>query len=248
MIKSVKRALDILLYLAENKEVGIRELARLLDVNAATAFRLLSTLEEKKFVCKDPVTKKYQLGPETIRIGYCYLSNLNLVQVARPYLQQLSHKINETVCLLIREEVFYGTYIDKIDSNHALRVHAQIGAKVPLYTGSAAKAITAHLPFEEQEKILDEFVSSPPTGNFDKEKLRKELEEIRKSGYAISKEEVDPGVIAIGSPVFGFDNQVVGAVGVPLPKERATPQHLQQVAVNLKETCAKISRQLGYRL
>jgi IclR family KDG regulon transcriptional repressor len=202
---------------------------------------------KKNFLSKNPTTKRYRLGAETVRIGFSYLNNLNLVQVTRPYLQNLSQKINETACLLIREGA-YGVYLDKIDTNHAVRVHADIGAKVPLYAGSASKALIAFLPDTEQEKILAAFASSPPIMPFSEEALKKEFATIREQGYAISKEEIDPGVIAIGSPIFGVENKVVGAISVPLPKERASAQHLGQIVSELRETCGKVSRQLGCEL
>lgn len=245
MIGSVNRALEVLMYLADNKEVGVRELARILKVNEATAFRLLSTLEKYNFVSQDPASKKYRLGYETIRIGYSCLNNLDLVKVAKPYLQELSAKTNETVCLLIRQGV-YGVYIDKIDSGHALRVHAETGARVPLYMGGAAKALAAFLPVEEQHELLDKFNPSFANSRFAKNELINEFAKIKEQGYAVSDEEIDPGVIAIGSPVFGFGKKVIASVSIPIPKGRAEHEHLEEIISSLKTATEKISKEMGY--
>lgn len=245
MIGSVHRALEVLIYLADNKEVGVRQLARDFSVNKATAYRLLSTLEQSNFVSQDQVTKKYRLGVETIRIGFSCLNNLRIVQVAKPYLEELSRKTNETVCLMIRQGS-YGVYIDKIDSSQTVRVHAEIGQSTPLISGSASKALIAFLSLEEQNDLLNEFDNLLIDHSLSKDILLNEFALIRKQGYAVSDEEIDPGVIAFGCPVFGFGNKLLASVSIPIPKGRADNEYTAKIICDLKATTEQISQKLGY--
>lgn len=247
MINSVNRALEVLLYLAENKEIGVRELARIFDVNEATAFRLLSTLEKYNFVCQDSLTKKYRLGLETVKIGFSCLNNFDIVKIAKPYLEELNIKTCETVCLMIKQGEC-GVYLDKNDSGHAVRVHAEIGASIPLYKGAAAKSIAAFLPHEEQQQLLDKYESSVVADGFDKNNLIREYREIKEQGYAVSDEEIDLGVLAVGCPIFSYKGDVIASIGIPMPKARASQDHLHEVIKDLKKTCAQISKELGYKL
>ncbi len=113
LIDSVARALRILSYLADNNEIGVRELSRVFKVNEATAFRTLSTLQELGYVIQDIKTKKYKLGFETVRLGQSCLGNFDLVQVARKYSIELSRKINETVTLMAKHGK-YALYVTVI--------------------------------------------------------------------------------------------------------------------------------------
>ncbi|NLL18540.1 MAG: IclR family transcriptional regulator, partial [Clostridia bacterium] len=234
IIESVNRALDTLSYLAEHQQVGVRELARFLQVNEATAYRILNTLEKKLFVYQEPDSKKYRLGIETLRVAQGFMENQNLSQVAKPYLIELNQAANETICLLIRQEAF-GMYIDKIESDHTLIVRAEIGKKTPIFIGGAGKAIFAFLSPEEQDRLIKQYGYLLEDFQIPLDSLIKEYDDIRRQGYATSYEEMDLGVVAVGCPIYDYNKKVVASISIPLPKHRATNEHLNHLIQLLKE-------------
>lgn len=246
IIESVNRALDTLTYLADHQLVGVRELARYLGVNEATAFRILNTLEKKLFVYQEPQTKKYRLGIEVLRLAKGFSLGQDLIKIAKPHLMALNRITKETVCLLIRQEG-YGMYIDKIESDHTLIVRAEIGQKTPIFIGGASKAIFAFLPDEEQTRLLNEYGHLLEDYNIDKNNLLREYQVIREQGYATSFEEMDPGVVAVGCPIFDYSEKVVASVSIPLPRHRVTEESLQNLITQVLECSKQISRDLGYR-
>ncbi|KUO49243.1 MAG: hypothetical protein APF76_02905 [Desulfitibacter sp. BRH_c19] len=238
MIDSVSRALKMLSFLADHNEVGVRELSRAFEVNEATAYRTLITLQNHGYVIQDPKTKKYKLGFETVRIGQSCLNNYDLVQVARKYAIELTRKINETITLIARHGN-YAVYVNKIDSTHVVRIHSQIGSKIQLAFEGFTKPILVFLSEKEQLDLIG------------KEKIAKVKTEISKFieiGYTISDEEVDSGVTVIGCPIYNYESKIVGAVNVPIPKVRLDEQKIPEIAYQVQEATRKISKDLGYRV
>lgn len=246
MLSSLDRALDVLEYLADcTGDVGVREIARYMDLSHATVFRIIKTLEMHQFVAQDLETKKYKLGVATIRIGQASARRFELIQISKPILKSLSEELNETVFLLVLQGGF-GSYSEKYESNKALRVHAKVGNKLPLYRGAAPKAILANLSLPKINTILDQ--STKEIGeDFNRKKFLLELEKVKNEGYAISRGEIDAGVIVIGVPIFGMNNEVIASVGIPMPDYLVDDEYLNRIIALLMQKAKKISVLLGYR-
>ncbi|WP_028308607.1 IclR family transcriptional regulator [Desulfitibacter alkalitolerans] len=238
MIDSVARALQILSYLADNNEVGVRELSRIFEVNEATAYRTLNTLQKHGYVIQDMKTKKYRLGFETVRIGQSCLSSYDLVQVARKYSIELSRRINETVILMSRHGRF-AVYVNKIESPHVVRIHSQIGSKIPINFGGFTKPIFVFLNEREQRELI---------GDKTYDEIKSQIQEFKTQGYTISDEEVDSGVLVLGCPVYNYEADIIGALNIPIPKIRLDEEKLPCIAEDLLKTSRDISQELGYRV
>lgn len=237
MIDSISRALRMLSFLADHNEIGVRELSRAFEVNEATAYRTLITLQKHGYIIQDAKTKKYKLGFETVRIGQSCLNNYDLVQVARKYAIELSREINETITLLARYDN-YAVYVNKIDSTHVVRIHLQIGSKIQLTVGGYTKPIVVFLSEKEQLELI---------GSEQLEKVRGEISRFKGLGYTISDDEVDSGVTVIGCPIYNYEAKIIGALNVPIPKVRIDEQKISEIIPHLQMAAQKISIDLGYR-
>lgn len=217
-VRAVDRALDILLCFSKTSEgLTLSEIAREVQLHKSTVHRLLSSLVAKGFVRKHPQSDKYLLGWTVLQLlNHIYQSD-ELSTAILPMMTRLRDMTSETVSLYIRS----GTErirIQSVESNEPVRNVATVGKTYPLYIGASGKVLLAH----SAESVFEQVFQDPSIPkSLDKEDLRRQLETIRRDGYAISVQERDAGAAAIAVPVFGR-NQFVAAVSVSGPVTRFT--------------------------
>ncbi len=247
-VQSLDRALKILEVLGNNqKGLGVTELAHEVDLHKSTVHRLLNTLAQRGYVEKDQETEKYKLGLKIVELSNKILTNMELREEARSYLEELMKYANEVVhlCVLREGEV---VYIDKVECPNTIRMYSQIGRRAPVHCTGVGKAILAFLPEDEIISILKTKGMPQKTPNTitDLQEMLKHLKEIRHLGYAVDEIEHEPGIRCVAAPVWDHTGQVVASISVSGPAYRLTRERVPELAVKVKETGLKISRRLGY--
>jgi len=241
-IQSLARGLRILNLLAQSREeVSITQLAEVLQVDKGSASRLVATLAHYGYAEKDPVSRRYRLGPQVMILSQSLLKRLSLGEVAKPFLQQLMERTGECAHLAVAMQE-KALYVDQVESPATLRVNVQVGQTAPLHCTALGKAMLA---FGEQAlpSILDRHTPrtiTTPT------KLRAHLNQVRSQGYAVDDEEYEIGVRCVAVPVFGFQHQVVGAIGISGPATRMTNERLPALAGTVVEIGQALSERLQF--
>ena len=247
-VQSVGRALEILNILTQYSHgVGVTELSNRLDVAKSTTHRLLHTLMKYNFVSQDPVTENYKLGTQILYISNFILENLNIRDIAKARIEALSRVTNETVHLCIHEngEV---VYVDKVESNQTIRMHSRIGKRGLMHCTAVGKSILAYLDDNEVIQILlsKGMEAHTPNTITDAEQMKKELEIIRKNGYALDNIENEAGIRCIGAPIFDHYQKPIAAISISGPESRITLERIENELIELiTSTAYQISRQLG---
>ena len=161
--QSLERALTLLLaFDPQNSEMGTVELSALCGVHKSTVSRLLKVLVGYKFLSQNPETRKYSLGPAILHLGRALNQSLktNLVQIAKPYIDDLRYKLKETVILeILAGENMVMAYV--AEGPRLVRLAGSIGDRVPFHAAAGAKAFLAFCPPELQNSPT--LVSSRPT-------------------------------------------------------------------------------------
>lgn len=245
-LQSVNRALRALELIAEAGELGVTELGRRLGVHKATASRLVATLAERGMLERDPLTEKYRLGFGLIRLAGAAMASMDLVRTARPVLEDLADRTRETVNLgvLSGDAV---VYIDQVTGTRSIVAVSWVGRRTPLHATSNGKVLLASLDERERDRLLARpLPRATPATVTDPVKLRIQLEEIRRRGYASTMEELEEGLNAVAAPVRRADGEVVAALSVSGPAFRMRPVDLPRVARLTMEAAAAVSRRLGY--
>lgn len=108
----------------------------------------------------------------------------------------------------------------------------------------------AYLPESVRDYYLSqmEFVRYNARTIVTLEAYLKELEKVRKLGYAMDNEEELSGVVCIGAPIFNYTGSPCGAIWISGPKDRLTKEVVRFSAECIKETAQVISQELGYCL
>jgi len=246
IIKSVVRAFEVLEFLSQEDYIGATELAERFDISKTTAFNILCTLEKIDYIKQSPRDGKYYLSAKILELSKDL--EFKLREQAKPYLRELSRNSNETINLVIRtgKKVLY---IDKVESSEPLQINTKVGKKEEIYCTAVGKVILAFTRKDERNIILNKLEFKAHTKNtiMSLPELRKNLESIRKKGYAIDNEEFCKGVKCIAGPVFDHTGSIKAAVSITGPQERINEKGEDEQIEMVKKTCKQISKALGYR-
>lgn len=248
-VQSVERAVAILRsFSCEKPERGVSELSRELGVHKSTVFRLLATLERHGLVARNPETERYRLGLELLILAAQVVEHIDLREIARPHLRDLSEGCQETVNLAILHE---GQVMDLEQFAPPVRSVKNIGwvgRRMPPHCTAAGKVLLAHLPPEKLERLLQSRLDRlTPRTITDPDRLREELERVRAQGYAVAEEELEDGLNALAAPIYDHTGEVNAAVSLAGPAFRIPPAMFPHLAGLLLDTCTQISAELGYR-
>ena len=246
-IQSVERALNILEeFNVKEKEIGVTELAKRLSLNKSTCFGLLQTLESRGYLEQNTDNGKYRLGLNVFKIGQIYEANLELLEIARPYLEELVEKTKETAHLVIRNKLD-AVYIEKCEGPCAINIISRVGKRVNLHCTGVGKALLAYLSEKEFEDVVKKEPNSfTPKTIIDKEELKRHLQTVRENGYSIDDEEIEIGLRCIAAPVFNHKNQAIAAISISGPSTRITYEKFPELIEIIKHTAYQVSLRMGY--
>jgi DNA-binding IclR family transcriptional regulator len=244
-IRSFAKGMNVLELLSDNEALTVTQVAKLMSINRASSHRFLSTLKELGYADKDD-SSRYFLTSKVIALGMKVLDRFEIRKIARPFLQELSAKFNETINLgyFDGEEVLT---IDKIDSTEILRMDAGIGGGEPAYCTSLGKAILAFLPDMQLQEYLQAVEITPFTPNtvVSKDKLMQELMQIKENGYSIDDEELSGGLRCVGAPLFNHRGQALYAISLSGPSIRMGSKRIEEMQRALKKICQNLSGKMG---
>jgi len=247
IISAVDRALQVLEIVAENRNIGLSELARLSGTTKTLAFRMATTLEARGFLMKDPGEKTYSLGYKPLYLSERVQQHSPLVGAANPVLDDLAERTRENISLHIRDGL--GTVCVAIrQSPQPIRLYAELGRPGPLHVGGSPKLLLAFAPKEVQETVLsgklEAFTSSTVV---DPKRLAAILDRIRSEGYNTSHGDLDFGAFSVAAPIRDYAGRVVASVSVAGPQSRLTADLEDFYVRLLLEAAAEISMKLGWR-
>ncbi len=248
-VKSVDRALHLLEIMADEKrEVELKELCKKTHINTTTLYRLLQTLQNRGFVAQNDYTGRYRLGLKLLHLGHAVIDQIELREVVLPFLQELMEKTGETANLVVLDEG-EAVYIDKVESPASLRMFSRIGKRAPAHATGVGKLLLAALSSEKVTEIMKSKGLCKLTENTitSLENLQRELEKIRKNGFAGDNEECEVGAKCIAAPIRDYTNQVVAAVSISGPSARLSDERLNELAEVIKDAAYKISEKIGYQ-
>lgn len=250
-IQVIDRAVSVMRALAADDEpVRLRELARRTALSPSTARRILASLCHHRF-CEQDAGGSYRLGLALFELGTRVESDLDLRSRSLPALKRLAEVSHLTVFICVQREN-RAIAIERVDGRYAFSLALTVGGSLPLNAGAASRALLAHLP---EEEALELFEKHPPE-EFTARTLTTEkailadMRTVRERGYAISDEDVTPGVAAIGMPVFGHGpgERPVAAISVAGLVPQVLGDEEERLIGQLREAAEEISRELGHGL
>ncbi len=248
MNASVTKAIDLLEELSRSrKPLALKDLARNLNLDKATAYRLLNSLRQKGLVQKIDNGGFYGLGPKLLVLAEDYLRCFTMRDVVVPYLEQLVEATGETAIYCERFQYDSCVTIERRESPHHTRTVIETGVPRPLYVGSSAFAILAALPQEEILSILSvkNFEKFTPFTITSQKQMLKKVEEIKRRGYAVSIQERYSYTAGVAAPCF-LSRDLVGSIAVIGPAERIRANGIEKTGKIVKKLAEGLSTTVGY--
>jgi DNA-binding IclR family transcriptional regulator len=215
IVPAVDQATAILFCMANTtaSHLSLMEIYTAVGIHKSKAYSILQTLQKAGLVQRNIAGKGYSLGPGLITLSRKVLDNFNLPRIAEPILEELAKKTDATVTLgLIAEDKVF--VVSKHEGKSDVGITIRIGHQFPLTYGSHGKAIAAFLPEKELDHILQNnhvyFHGSPK--KLDIIRLKKELEQCRRNGFAMDLGEIKPGLNSVAAPVLGPGGGPIGYI------------------------------------
>lgn len=253
LVQSVERALDILDCLAEYpKGCGIGELSKNLGLSKSTVHRIITTLKYKEYVNQNDENDKYQLGIKVLNLSSSIISNMDLINIARPYIRQFANKVDEVIHLCIPDEAYANIiYVDKVSSENTKRnitMSSRVGKKAPIYCTASGKLLLSQFSDDKIKQLLyhTDFVKYTENTITDVNALLNEIHSIRENHYALDNIEYDTGVICIAVPIFDRTNKIIAATSLSSVTLFNNMEDLLKYKNEFMNVANKISRLMGY--
>jgi DNA-binding IclR family transcriptional regulator len=244
-VKSLDRGLDILEYVAGCSEPpSFSQLLGSLGIPRSSLFHLLTNLLSRKFLERDPKTDRYRLGAEVIEIAR-KVQRPSLRDRVTPLLHQLSLEVSETCGFYVQVDDSVEVLASAI-STQALSYTMKVGMNAPLYAVSAGKIVLSELRSEDLRQYLTRvtFVPVTPHTVRSKSRLKKEIQRVKATGFAYSREEFTLGITAIATAVRG-ESKFHGAINLAVPTARFTPSRDSGFREALRRAAQIIAKEIS---
>jgi DNA-binding IclR family transcriptional regulator len=237
-VQAVERAADLLLLLATATEPpSLRDLSQQVGHSPSTVLRLLTALEKKGLVERDPGTRRYAVGVRVVALASGRLRQLDLPARAQGRMRALRDLTGETVTLHVPAGTEH-VCVAEVEGVHDVRRRVGLGRILSLERGSTGKVFRASAPGLRPPELLPE---RPETDG-----LPRSLEQVRAAGYAVSIEEREAGVSGMSAPIYDATGRVQAALTVSGPSHRFGPAQMRALADPLREAAHGLSMELGY--
>lgn len=245
-VQAADRVLQILEILADNGPTGVSAIARELGVHRSTAFRLLATLEGRRFVVQETHRGTYSLGAGALRIAGAVALRIDLAREAQEICDEVTARLGETsnVAILVENAA---VNIAQTTGTSSVAVRDQyVGQRTPLHATSSGKALLAYAgesAIAAASRSLERFSD---TTIVDPAALSAELARVRDRGWGSALAEWQDHTNAVAVPVFATDGSVVAALSITAPAFRMPPEVLPGLADELRGFAQELARRLGH--
>lgn len=238
-VRAVDRVCSILNLLQESIDgVSLLEVGEATELPKSSAFRYLWTLENHRYVERDPSTGLYRLGLGFIGMQSRHVEVLR--QRAHPLLAKLRDELGETVNLGVLDSDS-AVYLDIVESRRSVRLAVKRGDRDPVHSTALGKAIAAHLPEAQVREILvnSGMPAQTPNTITSPDDFFAELARVRRVGYAVDngENELDGRCVAVPIP----RTRLPAALSLSAPSSRLPLQDVDKVATALIDAAAAIT-------
>ncbi|HEY7487073.1 MAG TPA: IclR family transcriptional regulator [Streptosporangiaceae bacterium] len=242
-LDSVDNALRLLQLLRDQGRLRVTEAAAELGTARSTAHRLLAMLVYRDFAIQDD-RRGYLPGPALSASPVRDRPLQELRRVLLPHMDALCERVGETVNLMVR----VGTqtrFLTSVESTQVLRVGDRAGAVLPAAKTSGGKALLATLSQAELAELYGSGADCPALTRAEFQRLCHELEDVRRRGYGLNREETEAGLIAVGRCVGDEAGHALGALTIAVPSARFSDDRIGPLARELARTAARAAPDLN---
>jgi IclR family transcriptional regulator, KDG regulon repressor len=218
-VQSIGRAFAILEEVARRREgIALAELSKRVGLHNSTTFHLVKTMVSLGYIRQMRDTKRYRIGSPLFMLAAACLDEIEIVSLATPVLESLSRDTGESSHFAIRRGDSV-VVVARTSGPGAFQLTDRVGIVRPAHCTALGKVVLAALRPEQFDRHLARSELKPYTAKsiVEPDRLRREIEDVRRAGVAFDDGEFDTEVRCVAVPVRDFTGQVVGAIGISEP-------------------------------
>jgi IclR family pca regulon transcriptional regulator len=247
-VQSLERGLSVIRTFSRDRpSLTLSEIAEGTGLTRAAARRFLLTLRDLGYVESDG--RQFSLRPRVLELGYSYLSSLPVWEIARPHLEELSDKVQETTSASVLDGSDI-VFVARVETKRIMSMTLGVGSRLPAWATAMGRVLLADLA----PKQLDDYfagVSLQPLNErtvTDERRLRRIIDEARASGWTLVDQEVEEGVRSLAVPLRAPSGRAEAAVTVCSHAFRVSVERvLDEFLPLVSETSSRISDELARR-
>src|ERR1700754_4517600 len=246
-VQSVDRALLIIETLAEDDEgYRLTDLAVRTGLSPSTVHRLLTALERRRFVQFDRAESKWHVGARSFTVGATFARRRNFTAQALPYLRKLRDVTRETANLAVVDDESI-IVLTRMESREIMRSLTKVGGRVAMVASGVGKAVLATYADEDVNAIIrhhgmprltEKSIVRPSD-------LFRELENVRRQGFAIDDEEACMGLRCVAAVVYSDCSEPLAAISVSGMTSRVTDDRLPMLGRMVRDVARELTLALG---
>jgi len=244
-VQSLGRAFSILEAVARHRDgIGLADLSKLVGLHNSTTFHLAKTMVSLGYIRQEKDSKRYRIGRPLFALAASALDEIEMVNVAKPLLEELSRETGESSHFSVRMGDAV-VVIARTGGPGAFQLADRVGVVRPAHCTALGKVMLASLSEDQLKRFVERVELKPSTEKSITEipTLLREVAEVRRTGVAYDEGEFNLEVRCIAVPVKDFTGQIVGALGISCPIWRKADQ--TQKAKTLQAAAAKLSAAFG---
>lgn len=231
----------------DTKTLSAPALAKRLGIPKSTVFRLLATLERMGFVQRMEGGNHYQLDIGVLRLGFEYLASLELTELGKPVLENLSRKTGLASQLIVRDGQS-AVFIAKVAPPTPYSSSVTIGTRLPAHATIIGQMLLAALSFEQLKNLYSEgnLKQYSPNTPSTVQELYKVSQTMFDKGYGISEGQFEQAISTIAAPVLGAEGKIVAAMSVTATSSNFDPSKVDNMREQTIEAAAELSALLHH--
>ena len=236
----LERAMEILgCFDSKHSALTLTQIAEITKLPMSTCHRIVGTLEQGGFLSKGG-DRRFRVGTKLWTIAQHAPLSERLRESALPTLARLYEETGENVTLAVLDRG-QALYVDRLVGERSIPTISRAGGHLPLHTTGVGKVLLAY----QSEKAIEQYLAQPlpkptPQSITNPDALRKDLAEVRKNGYSITRQEMTRGSGSIAVPIMR-KGKCVAAVGVIVHLNRLD---INRLVSTLTDAAASIAAEL----
>ncbi|PSL36197.1 IclR family transcriptional regulator [Planomicrobium soli] len=255
MSKTIEKGLHLLNLFTEEKPAWrLEEISSYTNIPKATVLRLLHSFMEYGYIQRATVERNgelvedtiYTLGIKFLQLGELVANNMEIRQIALPFMKMLQLNFSEAVQLVERNG-HSGVYIEKVESKSPVRLYTRVGRSAPLYAGACTRILLSFLDDAEIEEVLKNpleiYASNTPKT---KEDVWRHIRQTRQDGFAYSASELVEGTVSIAVPIFNRKGDVEFSISIAGFESSLPKDNLPQYIESLWNVASQVSAKIGF--
>jgi DNA-binding IclR family transcriptional regulator len=248
LVPGLARGLQLLgCFSRSERELTGAELSRRLTLPRASVFRLLHTLEQMGFVERVPDSPAYKLSLGVLRLGFEYLSSMELTEHGRTIIEELRNQSGFSAHLVVRDGRDV-VFVQKAAGPNAVFHSIQVGARVPAHATVLGRQLLADLDLAGLRQVYPQepLPAVTPRTPTTVKALKTLIDADRSTGYGISQGGFETGITTIAAPVFNEQLRVVAAVSITVPRQQISPDETEHLVPLVRQAAQQLTQRLSH--